>query len=87
MTHVMLTVNTIHRRMEVRATMGTRREFIKEAAVAGMTIGAGSACVAASDSGLPIVDEQDGSEPCPFFDQPLQCDGPRDDGTYPCDSR
>ena len=67
--------------------MGTRREFIRDAAVAGVTIGAGSVCARASDGGIPIVDEPNGREPCPFFDQPLQCDGPRDDGTYPCDSR
>jgi hypothetical protein len=62
----------------------TRREFIKDAAIAGTAAAAVSIGV---NSTVAVAAEQTPAEPkkCPFFDQPLMCDGPGADGKFKCE--
>lgn len=63
----------------------TRRDFIRNAAVTGAVAATGisgnTSNAAYSQQNKQTGDEQK----CPFFDQPLLCDGPGPDGNYPCD--
>lgn len=62
----------------------TRREFIKDAAIAGTAAAAVSIGVNSSNA---VAAETKPAEPkkCPFFDQPLMCDGPGADGKFKCE--
>jgi len=63
----------------------TRRDFIRDAAVAGAVTASG---LTGKTVNADISQQNDltGDEPrCPFFDQPLHCSGPEPDGSYPCD--
>ncbi len=59
----------------------TRRAFMKEAAIAGAAVAAVPAVTAKSSKADVTVSEQR----CPFFDQPMLCDGPDRNGKYKCD--
>lgn len=62
----------------------TRREFIKDAAIAGTAAAAVSIGVS---SNTAVAREPSPAEPkkCPFFDQPLMCDGRGADGKFKCE--
>ncbi|MFC1650142.1 twin-arginine translocation signal domain-containing protein [Candidatus Latescibacterota bacterium] len=62
----------------------SRRKFMKDTACAGAVVAAVSAV---------SIKESEASENsaaanvrCPYFDQPLTCDGPDEDGKYKCDN-
>ena len=62
----------------------TRREFIKDAALVSAVVATVITCDIEKSEAAP-----DGETPenvrCPFFDQPLMCDGPDERGRYVCD--
>lgn len=62
----------------------TRREFIKDVAVAGAALSAGTA-MGAENGGAPAAVPADNSARCPYFDQPLYCKGLSEDGKPLCD--
>ncbi|MHB9030901.1 MAG: twin-arginine translocation signal domain-containing protein [Candidatus Latescibacterota bacterium] len=62
----------------------TRREFMKDAAVAGVALSAG----AATGAEKAVSDEPKDSGDvvrCPYFDQPMYCKGLTGDGKPLCD--
>ncbi len=62
----------------------TRREFMKDAAVTGAVVAAGTTVTLKKAHTAPNDDLFAGPR-CPFFDQPLMCDGPDADGQFLCD--
>jgi hypothetical protein len=62
----------------------TRREFIKDVAVAGAVLSAGSA-MGAVKGDTPISDSTENTARCPYFDQPLYCKGLSEDGKPLCE--
>ncbi len=72
----------------IGGNMGSsRRDFMKDAAVVGVV--AATATPLAPENAHAVSDEGsaelDSKERCPYFDQPLLCDGKTDDGIYMCD--
>jgi hypothetical protein len=61
----------------------TRREFIKDVAVAGAALTAGSAMGA--ENGETPSGAGDDSARCPYFDQPLYCKGLSENGKPLCE--
>ena len=61
----------------------TRREFMRDAAVVGTVVAAGTTIKGRKTETAPI--EMKNKRKCPFFDQPLMCDGPDEFGKYKCD--
>lgn len=61
----------------------TRREFMKDAAVAGVVLSAGAAAgaEAAEEQAKPSGDDAR----CPYFDQPMYCKDLSKDGKPLCD--
>ena len=62
----------------------TRREFMKDAAIAGtvaatVSMGINTACAAEAET-KPAETKK-----CPYFDQPLMCGGPGPDGKFKCE--
>lgn len=62
----------------------TRREFMRDAAVTGAVVAAGTT-VSLEKAHTAPNDVFCTGQRCPFFDQPLLCDGPDADGKYLCD--
>lgn len=63
----------------------TRREFIKDTAIACTVVAAGTnTFVNKAAAGRKEV--KDKQTKCPFFDQPLMCNGPDKFGRYKCDA-
>lgn len=62
----------------------TRRKFIKEAAVVGAVAAAGTSVRIKDTDAIEEVDTVNNAR-CPFFDQPMMCDGPDECGRYKCD--
>ena len=62
----------------------TRREFIKDAAIFSAMISAGST-ISNEKAGAVQKDVSIEKVKCPFFDQPLMCDGLDENGKYKCD--
>ena len=62
----------------------TRRKFIKEAVVAGTVVIAGTSISIKETDAMEEI-ETVNSARCPFFDQPMMCDGPDEYGRYKCD--
>ena len=65
----------------------SRRDFMKEAAVVGVAAATVTPSIpdnahAGSDEGSAVETNE---TRCPYFDQPLLCDGKAADGTYKCD--
>ena len=62
----------------------TRREFMKDAAIAGS---AAAAVSIGLDTAQAVETENKPAEnkKCPFFDQPLMCGGPGSDGKFKCE--
>ncbi len=63
----------------------TRREFIKDAALVGTVVAAGSTVKAEEAVSDTSYDENENAK-CPFFDQQMMCDGPDECGKYKCDA-
>ena len=62
----------------------TRREFIKDVAVAGAALTAGSA-MGAENEDAPAAGYAEESARCPYFDQPLYCKGLSENGKPLCE--
>ena len=63
----------------------TRREFIKDIAITGAVVVTGTeVCVNTTAAGEREVAVK--QTKCPFFDQPLMCEGPDEFGIYRCDT-
>ena len=62
----------------------TRRKFLKDSAVAGAVIAAGTSVSIQELDAVEKVDTVNNVK-CPFFDQPMMCDGPDECGRYKCD--
>ncbi len=62
----------------------SRREFIRDAAIAGVVISAGTA-VDSGDAVSTHTHSPDDSVRCPYFDQPMYCNGLSKDGKPLCD--
>jgi hypothetical protein len=62
----------------------TRREFIKDVAVAGAALTAGSA-MGAENGDAPDAGSTEASARCPYFDQPLYCKGLSENGKPLCE--
>ncbi|MFC1539727.1 twin-arginine translocation signal domain-containing protein [Candidatus Latescibacterota bacterium] len=62
----------------------TRRKFMKDAACAGAVMTAGTA-LSINESEASELSAKANDLKCPYFDQPLMCTGPDDDGKYKCD--
>ena len=62
----------------------TRREFIKDVAVAGAALTAGSAMGAGNGEAAESASREEPAR-CPYFDQPLYCHGLSEDGKPLCD--
>ena len=62
----------------------TRRKFIKEAAVVSAVVAAGTSVRIKDTDAIEEVDTVNNAR-CPFFDQPMMCDGPDECGRYKCD--
>ena len=62
----------------------TRREFMKDAAIVGTVVAAGST-ISSEKIGADQKDVSTEKAKCPFFDQPLMCNGPDENGNYRCD--
>ena len=62
----------------------SRRKFFKDAACAGAVMTAGT--LLSIDKPEASVKSANANDlKCPFFDQPLMCDGPDNNGKYKCD--
>lgn len=61
----------------------TRREFIKDAAVAGAAVAAVDSLILSAVSAEPVKTAE--NKKCPFFDQPLMCGGQGSDGKFKCE--
>ncbi len=61
----------------------TRREFMKDATVAGVALSAGT-IAGAEAAGTETADAGDDAR-CPYFDQPMYCKGLSQDGKPLCD--
>ena len=62
----------------------TRREFIRDMAVAGAAITTvGAVTGASTESGA--VETRESSNRCPYFDQPMYCKGLTPDGRPMCE--
>ena len=61
----------------------TRREFMKNAAIAGtaaaVSMGMDAACAA------EVENKPAENKKCPYFDQPLMCGGPGSNGKFKCE--
>jgi len=63
----------------------TRREFMKEAVCLSTVVATGTA--AQMNPKEAVAGEQTGqTAKCPYFDQPLMCGGPDENGVYKCDA-
>lgn len=62
----------------------TRREFIKDVAVAGAALTTGSA-MGEENGETPAAGPADDSSRCPYFDQPLYCKGLSENGKPLCE--
>ena len=62
----------------------TRREFIKDVAVAGAVLTAGSA-IGAETGDATVSASTENTARCPYFDQPLYCKGLSEDGKPLCE--
>jgi len=63
----------------------TRREFMKDAAVAGAAVAIGSAAVDARGEDVCADGGGCGGDRCPYFDQPMYCKGLSRNGGPLCD--
>ena len=65
----------------------TRRDFIKDAAIVGTAVAAGTGVEPETTRADMVYDnvEVDESIRCPYFDQPLFCKGMTSDGTLLCE--
>ena len=62
----------------------TRRKFMKDTVCAGAVVAA-AAAVSIKESEASESSTAANDLNCPYFDQPLMCDGPDGDGKYKCD--
>ena len=62
----------------------TRREFIKDAAIAGTVVAVGANTRVKKTEAIEEEIKVKQTK-CPFFDQPLMCNGPDKFGKYRCD--
>ena len=62
----------------------TRRKFVMVASIAGTGVVL-SQNISPSLSHENQGDSKDRGNRCPYFSQPLLCDGSDNDGNYPCD--
>ena len=63
----------------------TRREFMKDAVCAGTVAAAGTA-MSLKDSDASERSSSENDLRCPYFDQPMTCGGPDNNGKYKCDN-
>ena len=62
----------------------TRREFIKDTTIAGAVVTAGTFIyIVETKAAQECITNKD--HQCPYFDQPLMCEGPDELGKYKCD--
>ena len=62
----------------------SRREFIKDVAVAGAVVAAGSMAESDSAEAETVAPEEE-TERCPYFDQPMYCKGLTKNGKPLCE--
>ena len=70
--------------MKVRIMNQTRRKFMKDASVVGAVVIAAGTAEADKNTETSSEDDTSKRGKCPFFDQPLMCDGPDKNGKYKC---